>query len=117
MPRRKSAVNVEIKPWLSANRDCREGRFIQVGNSLLLSDHFNTLSAGGRYIYLCMAMESGGKREFQFPQTSFTKYNIAPSCARRYIKELIRNGYIVCSSGQCIRKPNNYIFSFEWKSC
>ncbi len=37
MPRYKAAKNCEIKPWLSARSDCREGRFIQVGDSFLLS--------------------------------------------------------------------------------
>ena len=53
-----------IKPWLSARLDCKEGRFVQVGNSLLLSKEFQALTAGARFLYLCMTMESAGKREF-----------------------------------------------------
>ena len=106
----------EIKPWLSANCDCRERRFIQVGNSLMLSKEYARLSIGARFLHLCMSMEAGGKRDFQFPQRAFKKYGIATSSARRYIKELEKQGFITCSSGKCVRQPNNYSFSFMWKS-
>ena len=43
-----------IKPWLSARLDCKEGRFVQVGNSLLLSKEFQALTAGARFLYLCI---------------------------------------------------------------
>lgn len=54
-----------IKPWLSARLDCKEGRFIQVGNSLLLSKEFQALTAGARFLYLCMTMESGGRERLR----------------------------------------------------
>ena len=43
-------------------------RFIQVGNSLLLSKQFHALSTGSRFLYFCMAMESGGRKNFILPQ-------------------------------------------------
>ena len=52
-----------IVPALSANVDNKEKRFIQVGNSLLLSKQFHALSTGSRFLYFCMAMESGGRKE------------------------------------------------------
>ena len=55
--RRKAGAT--LQPWLTARTDCREKRFIQVGNSLLLSHRFWRISAGARYCYLCMAMEAG----------------------------------------------------------
>ena len=62
MPRYKSRPT--IVPWLSARPDNREKRFIQVGDSLLFSDAFQELRVGAKHLYLCMAMESGGKRDF-----------------------------------------------------
>ena len=79
MGRGKAAVHCNIRPWLSAKADCKEGRFIQIGNSLLLSEQMGKLKPGARYLYLCMTMEAGGKREFTFPASSAEKYHIPPS--------------------------------------
>lgn len=57
-----------IVPALSAKVDNKEKRFIQVGNSLLLSKQFHALSTGSRFLYFCMAMESGGRKNFILPQ-------------------------------------------------
>ena len=43
-----------IPAWLSAKRDNQEGRFIQVGNSLLLSEKYQSLTPGARHLYLCI---------------------------------------------------------------
>lgn len=102
-------------PWLSARPDCKEGRFVQVGNSLLLSSCFQDLSAGARFLYLCMAMESGGKRDFTFPLSSAKKYGIAKNSFSRYIKELSDSGFISVHSMANLRQPNEYSFSFVWK--
>ena len=56
-----------IVPALSAKVDNKK-RFIQVGNSLLLSKQFHALSTGSRFLYSCMAMESGGRKNFILPQ-------------------------------------------------
>ena len=53
-----------IVPALSAKVDNKEKRFIQVGNSLLLSKQFHALGTGSRFLYFCMAMESGGRKNF-----------------------------------------------------
>ena len=57
-----------IVPALSAKVDNKEKRFIQVGNSQLLSKQFHALSTGSRFLYFCMAMESGGRKNFILPQ-------------------------------------------------
>lgn len=113
MSRRRSGGT--IKSWLSARPDCKEGRFVQVGNSLLLSSCFQELSAGARFLYLCMAMESGGKRDFTFPLSSAKKYGIAKNSFSRYIKELSDSGFISVHSMANLRQPNEYSFSFVWK--
>ena len=124
MGRHKSSFNVNIRPWLSARRDCSEGRFIQVGNSLLLShkdndgieqNQFVKLSSSDKYLYLCMALESGGRREFQFPLSSAKKYGIKERTFRRGVNELIEAKMIQRQSGATARLPNNYEFVFDWK--
>lgn len=123
MGRHKSAFNVNIRPWLSAHRDCSEGRFLQLGNSLLLShkvggkeqNRFLSLSHGAKFIYLCMCMESGGKREFKFPSASIKKYGLPVRSARRWIDELEENGFITCDHAAYTREANNYQFSTDWK--
>lgn len=116
MPRRKAAPNCSIQFWLSAKPDCKEGRFVQVGNSLLLSPDFQGLSMGARCLYLCAAMEAGGRRNFTFPQTAAKKYGISPRSMRRYIKELVDAGFIdMETSGRWTRESNHYLFSMRWR--
>lgn len=104
-----------ISPWLSARDDNREGRFIQVGNSLLLSKKFQLLGAGARFLYFCMAMESGGRREFLFPEAAAKKYGIPSSSFRRYLRELETKGFLTIRSMKNLRQPNRYAFSYDWK--
>lgn len=104
-----------IKPWLSAHADCKEGRFIQCGNSLLLSPHFHELTAGAKFLYLCMCMESGGRRDFTFPLGAAKKYGIAKNSLTRQIAELKEAGFIQVQSMANLRQPNEYSFSFVWK--
>lgn len=104
-----------IAPWLSANPDCKEGRFIQCGNSLLLSKTFQKLSKGAMHTYFCMAMESGGKRDFIFPLTAAKKYGISKNSLVRHVCELAEAGFITVSSGKVVRQPNLYSFALAWK--
>jgi len=100
-----------LLPWLSARPDGKDGRFIQVGNSLLLSKRFQSLSRGAQHLYLCMAMESGGRREFIFPLSAAKKYGISPSGLRRYSSELTQFGFLSFVSMKSLRAPNVYRFS------
>lgn len=116
MGRRRAAQNCNIPAWLSARRDGKEGRFIQIGNTFLMSEKTQALSAGALKLYICAAMESGGKREFTFPLSAAKKYGIPPASMRRYLNELIDNGFIALqSSGKTTRESNIYIFALEWK--
>ena len=117
MPRHKAAQNCKVPFWMSARQDCKEGRFVQVGNSLLLSEAFQKLSMGARNLYLCMAMESGGKRAFTFPQSAGKKYGFPPRSMRRYQQELLDAGFVELeSSGKATREKNCYVFSPRWRS-
>jgi len=112
----KSAKNAALLSWLSANADNREGRFIQIGNSLYLSKAFQSLTDGAKYTYQCMSMEAGGKRQFELPNSAFAKYGLPSRSCRRHIAELEEKGFIKKQSGQTARLPNLYEFSLEWKS-
>lgn len=115
MPRHKAAERCSIRPWLSARPDCKERRFLQIGDSLFFSESFQSLSAGAQMCYLFMAMESAGRRDFIFPLSSAKKYKIAPRSFRRYLTELEEAGFIKKVSLANLRKPNEYAFSLSWK--
>ena len=114
MPRYKSRPT--IVPWLSAKQDNREKRFIQVGDSLLFAEAFRSLHMGARYLYFCMAMESAGKRNFQFPTSAAKKYGISSSSFWAYVQELFAGGFIEYRSNKHLRRANDYRFSEVWKS-
>ena len=111
----KGSKKYRLQPWLSAKVNCDDGRFLQVGNSLLLSPRFHELTQGAQMTYLCMALESGGRREFVFPQAAAKKYNISPASLRRHVKELERQGFLIVRSMASLRRPNQYQFSLIWK--
>ena len=115
MPRKKVAERCSIRPWLSARADCKEKRFIQVGDSLLFSDSFKSLSTGAQMLYLCMCMESGGQRNLVFPLSAAKKYGIAQRSFRRYLEELEKASFIEKVSLANLKKPNEYTFSLTWK--
>lgn len=114
MSRKKAGAH--IAGWLSARHDCNEGRFIQIGNSLLLCREYQQLTAGAKNTYQCMSMESGGQREFVFPLSAAKKYGISKNTLSRHIDELTASGFITVRSGASLRQPNIYSFSFEWKT-
>lgn len=112
MSRRK----VEPLPlWLTKTPDGRES-FTRVGRSLLQSAEFQALSAGARLLYVCMTVESKGKREFTFPLSAAKAYGIAEKSLRRWAAELEASGFITVNSGACVRAPNIYTFSFSWRA-
>ena len=115
MARHKAAVNCDIRPWLSARADNREGRFLQIGNSLLLSDRYQALSAGAKSLYLAMAMESGGRKYFVFPQSAAHKYGMPDTSFWRYVAELEKAGFIERQSNKNTRTANDYCFCLRWK--
>lgn len=120
MPKQRGAQNCSILPWMSAHPDNREGRFLQIGNSLLCGEgsRFKTLTSGAQILFLCMAMESGGKREVAFSRSTAQKYGITKNALPRGIKELKENGFIEISKDFSYEqyKPTVYRFIFDWKS-
>lgn len=118
MPRSKSARNCTILPWLTEKWDGKEGRFIQVGNSLLLSKKFQALGQGRQLLYLCMALESGGKQEFKFTHGTAKKYGFAASTYDKYLSELCAAGFVekIEYPGMAQYAPVTLKFSNRWKS-
>ena len=83
-----------LLPWLSAKRDGRDGRFVQVGNSLLLDKRFQKLKPAAQMLYICMSMEAGGKSGVAFPHGAARKYGFSDSTFDRNIRKLIDSGFI-----------------------
>lgn len=117
MPRRKAAPNVKISRWLSANHDNREGRFIQVGNSFMLSPKVHELTHGAQWLYFCMLMESGGNQEVVFPRSAAKKYRIASTSFERNVHELETHGFVerVQPPGQERWVKSRFRFCIKWK--
>ena len=118
MARKKTAKNVLISPWLSGRLDCKEGRFIQVGNSLLLSEAFQKLTASARLTYFALALEGGGKKTVTFSHGAAKKYGITPSTYDRTVKQLRDAGFIEVIGDPNLNqfKANEYRFCSRWKS-
>ena len=101
--------------WMSAKRDCREARFVQIGNSLLFHEKFRSLSAGAFKLYICCAMEAAGSINFQIPASKAEQYGIPRQSFVRYMKELEEAGFIQKErSGKSTRTASDYSFSFRW---
>lgn len=114
MPKHKSGA--ELLPWMSARPNNKEGRFLQVGNSLLLSKAYQALSGSAKNVYLCMSMESGKRRDFQFTHgAALKKYGIANTTLDRALKELISKGFIMIVQRGSLNFPSIYGFCFDWK--
>ena len=77
---------------------------------------FKGMTYSARYLYACLMMESGGKRDFKFPKKSATKYGFNWGTAWKCLNELIEKGFIEKkSSGKIVREPNEYRFVTNWK--
>lgn len=78
-------------------------------------NQFLKLTNGSRFVYLAMAMEAGGKREFEFTRMSAQKYGISNSSLRVAVHELVEAGMIKKQSGKNARIANKYEFLLAWK--
>ena len=115
----------DLKPWLTNKTlgSKTNGRFIQVGNSLLMCKCFQALSTGAKYLYLCMAMEAGAQNDFAFPKgVAARKYGIATTSFERHRRELESAGFICLLNSPSDSEPkaqfaaNRFRFSFEkWR--
>lgn len=123
--KRRFSGESDLKPWLTnkAPGSKTNGRFIQVGNSLLMNKRFQTLSTGAKYLYFCMAMEAGAKNDFAFSKgVAARKYGIAMTSFERHRRELENTGFISLLNSLPDSEPkaqfaaNRFRFSFEkWR--
>lgn len=118
MPRRRTAKNVPISPWMSAQADRMEKRFLQVGISLMESDAVHKLTPAARWLYLAMAMESYGKPEVTFTHGTAKKYGISGTTFDRRIGELCENGFVERVQDPALMQYSPAVFrvSLVWKS-
>ena len=80
-------------PWQTCKESGIEERYIRLGNSQLLHPAMLDLSDKARTIYIYMLLESGGKREFTFPRSKYSK--IAGHTVFQNAKdELLQKGFI-----------------------
>lgn len=115
----KPAERCIIAPHLSANKDCKEKAFLQVGLSLLKDKRFFTLSGAAKDVYLALSMECG---KDNFSYTKFThgkalQYGISRSSYFRGTKELLKKGFIKALRGEGDPQysPNEFRFCMDWK--
>lgn len=117
MGRPKAAENCKILPWLSANHPPSDKRFIQIGNSLLLSKKYQALHDTSRTLYECLAMESGGKRFVKLSRRQAEKkYGIKEATYTRAKKELIEKGFIRIKDNTGRYETNCFEFIDDWKN-
>lgn len=113
MARKQSAR--PLPRWMSAAPDCRETRFVQIGDTLLHNERFKALSPGAFKLYVCCSMEAAGRINFQIPASKAEKYGIPRKSFQRYLQELIDAGFIQLNrSGKTTRTANDYSFYFDW---
>ena len=71
--RRTDKKENKFAPWITNNADRKEGRFIQLGNSLLLNPAVLNLSDKAFRVYVNMLLEAGGKKEFSYPRSKYLR--------------------------------------------
>lgn len=92
--RRRNARNCTILPWLSARKDNKEGRFLQIGNSMLLNPAYQSLTGTAKHLLLTMALESGGHSTVVYTHGTARKYGIPGSSYDRAINDLRAAGMV-----------------------
>lgn len=102
-------------PFWVSEAPSGEERFVQIGGSLLRSDAFQSLGAAAFHLYICMAYEAAGEREFIFTAKAAERYGISNRTFFRAVQQLEDAGFIERRSGRNLRAPNEYAFSREWR--
>ena len=104
-----------LNPWESVN-PTMEKHFSRLGDSLMDSEIFNSLSSYARLLYLYMIRASAGKETFTFQHGFYTRYRMTNRTFCRLRDELVNAGFIkVVQNNKTVRKANVYQFSNAWK--
>ena len=119
-----------LLPYCTALSDGKEKRFLQLGNTLLLSSAVkgefedggtkrkgSGLSSGAFHLYLCFIMEAGGSWEVEFPRRCAKKYGFPEATFDRHVKELCEKQFLtrVYTRDRDKWAPARYRFNLEWK--
>ena len=111
-----SRKKTPFSAWQTRKDNGIEERHIRLGNSQLLDSAMLDLSDKGFKVYIYMLLESGGKREFTFSRSTYSKI-VGNSTFQRVKEELIQKGFIKEKQNNAnLRKRNVYEFSDGWKS-
>lgn len=103
-------------PWESRKADGIEERYFRMGASFMASEAVRGLSGNAFKILCFMKIESGGRREFQFPFRKYKAY-MAKSTFFRARDELIQKGFLeIVQCNRNLRQANVYSFSEQWKA-
>ena len=102
--------------WETAKTDGIEERYIRLGNSQMSTGILRRLNGTAFKLYCYMKLESGGKRDFEFPRAK-VKQILSNDGFYYALDELIEAGLIeIVENNANIRKPNIYRFSDKWRT-
>lgn len=101
--------------WQTKKNDGIEQRYTRLGNSQLLSEAAYALNHAAFRVYVYMLLESGGKRDFEFPYSKYKNY-LSKDGFKKVTDELCKKGFIeVLQRNKNRRISNVYRFSEGWK--
>ncbi len=92
------------------------GRFIQVANSLMLSRRFQALTPNARWMYFCLSMEAGGRKEVTLSHSAAGKYGITKSGYDSAVRQLKEGGFIRLVDGLGRLESNRFEFVRDWQT-
>lgn len=87
-------------PWLTTNPNGfheNEKRFLQIPQNMFFANSkfgFPEMNYSSKWLYLCMACESGGEREFKFSHSTAKKFGFNKNTFDKCVKELIEKKLI-----------------------
>jgi len=113
-----SSTSLQVQlPWATGlqNGKC-DGRFLQIGNSLLFADQVKQLPGEALRLYMAMMNEAAGHKQFEFTQARAKQYGMSTTAFHKNVKLLEQRKFIKIDSGWNTRTPNRYEFIFDWKS-
>lgn len=102
--------------WETTKTDGIEERYIRFGNSQMSTGTLRRLGGAAFKLYAYMKLESGGKRDFEFPRVKVAQI-LTTGTFYRALDELIEAGLVeIVENNANIRKPNLYRFSDKWRT-
>lgn len=106
-----------FKYWASAEKNCIEKKFNQIGASMYRDKRIQALKPKTFLVYQCCMLESAGQESFKLPaDAALRDYGISHGTFQRAMKELREAGFIeIVASGKNLSGPTEYKFSRVWR--